>query len=77
MTKRGKSLFDRYVSTHLDHPALVTLTMGQHAFNLTLSADDAHIPSSEMTDEVGPLVAALDLARLTKFPTLGAIVPTT
>lgn len=77
MTQRGQALFDRYVSDDLESPALKWLTIELHAFRLTLAAEHARVPSSEIVDEVGPLIAALGLARLAKFPILPPVLSKT
>lgn len=63
MSPRGRALFDSYVANQLKDPAFVGLSMGSHAFNLTSAAGDAHIPSSEIIEEVGTLIQALSLAK--------------
>lgn len=66
MSIRGRRLFDHYVSSQLNDPALAGLGMGSHVFNLTSAAGAAHIPLSEIVDEVGALLQALASARTVK-----------
>ena len=63
MTLRARNLFDEYVLSSLNNPALKALGMGSHVFNLTSAAGEARIPIIEMTDEVGPLLRALTVAK--------------
>jgi len=65
VSQRGQALFDRYVRDDLGRPELGWLTMELHAFRLTISAEHARVPSSEIIEAVGPMIAALGLARLT------------
>lgn len=64
MSPRGRELFDTYVASQLNHPDLVSVGIGSHVFNLTSAAGAAHIPSLEMTEEVGPLAQALTAAKM-------------
>jgi hypothetical protein len=66
MSLRGRNLFDSYVSNYLTHPDLIGLGVGSHVFNLNSEAAAAHIRSSEMTEEVGPLAPALRRALLAR-----------
>lgn len=63
MSLRGRALFDVYVASSLNHSSLKLLGIGTHVFNLSCDAAAAHIPVSEMTEEVGPLASALLAAR--------------
>jgi hypothetical protein len=63
MSPRGRILFDKYVSGSLNSPDLMGLGIGTHVFNLTSEAAAAHIPTCEVTEEVGPLGPALISAR--------------
>ena len=64
MSPRGRELFDTYVANQLNHPDMAAVSMNSHVFNLTSAAGAAHIPPSEMTEEVGPLAPALMAARM-------------
>lgn len=62
MTSRGRRLFDRYVSSHLNHPTFAALTIDSHAFNVATMAADARIPVQEIVEEIGPIPSALRAA---------------
>lgn len=66
MSMRGQHFFDRYVANYLNEPQLASLSIQSHAFNLTGQARSERIPMHEITDEVGPLVAALTAATIRK-----------
>jgi len=59
MSMRGRRLFDNYVTNYLNQPQLVSLSIQSHAFTLTGQARAQLVPMHEITEEVGPLVAAL------------------
>ncbi len=59
MSARGILLFDNYVASALNDPRLSALGLSTHVFNLTSEASKARIAVAEITEEVGPLHAAL------------------
>lgn len=63
MSERARELFNRYVVDRLNHPDLKGLSVESHVFNLNYAAREAHIPLSELIEEVGPLAQALVSAR--------------
>jgi len=63
MTTRARNLFNAYVGNTLNHPDLKDLGLNTHVFNLNDAARAAHIPASEMVEELGPLARALATAR--------------
>lgn len=64
MSMRGRQLFDGYVAKYLNEPQLAVLSVQSHAFALTGQARAQRIPMHEITDEVGPLLAALTAATI-------------